>query len=83
MQETARGEANRLDSSAPSRARLQIDDLSRQQPNSIGNTAGIVNGSSTGLSLPSMAGTARNTFTASVSGRASHSVISSSHGGGH
>lgn len=75
MQETARGEANRLDSSAPSRARLQIDDLSRQQPNSAGNIAGVVNGSSTGLSLPSRAGAARTTFT-------SHSVISSSHSGG-
>ncbi len=72
LQQTARGEGNRIDASAPSRARLQVDDLSRQQPNSAGTTFGVFNASSAPLARPSMPSISR------LGG--SHSIMSSSHG---
>ena len=43
-------EQNRLDTAAPTQERLQIDDLTRVRPNSLGSTANVVSGSSTGSS---------------------------------
>ena len=43
-------EQNRLDTAAPTQERLKIDDLTRVRPNSLGSTANVVSGSSTGSS---------------------------------
>jgi hypothetical protein len=43
-------EQNRLDTAAPTQEQLQIDDLTRVRPNSLGSTANVVSGSSTGSS---------------------------------
>ena len=43
-------EQNRLDTAAPTQERLQIDDLTRVRPNSLGSTANVVSGSSNGSS---------------------------------
>ena len=57
-------EQNRLDTAAPTQERLQIDDLTRVRPNSLGSTANVVSGSSTG----SRTGTSRSAGVATTFG---------------
>ena len=66
-------EQNRLDTAAPTQERLQIDDLTRVRPNSLGSTANVVSGSSNGFST----GTSGSAGVATTFGtRSSSSAIS-------
>jgi hypothetical protein len=77
-------ERTRVDPSAPSRQRLQVDDLTSQQPNTSGTSS--MNGSSPGVSGRGLGGSPPATAipAAVPSASASHSApASSSHGSSH
>jgi hypothetical protein len=69
-------EQNRLDTAAPTRERLQIDDLTRVRPNSLGSTANVVSGTSNGSSTGTSGSAGVATTFGTISSRSTISPVS-------